>query len=195
MDRKFLEGLGIDKENIEKIMAQHGVDITGFQSQKGTDVATIKALRADILKKDNRIAELEKEDVEDLKKQLETERQGREKDKKEFELRTLLTKEGCTDTDYLLYKLGDGVEFDDRGKVKDSENFVKEVKEKYSAQFREVQPPGTGGIGNFARDRKDFTPAEKNPYSQKGWNLTEQMKLELSDPEQAKKLKNEANIE
>ena len=78
MDRKFLEGLGIDKENIEKIMAQHGIDITGFQSQKGTDDATIKALRADILKKDNRIAELEKEDVEDLKKQLETERQGRD---------------------------------------------------------------------------------------------------------------------
>ncbi|MBC5689777.1 hypothetical protein H8S37_12700 [Mediterraneibacter sp. NSJ-55] len=192
MDRKFLEGLGIDKDNVEKIMVQYGTDITGYQTQIQTKDATIKALRDDVIKKDGRIAELEKIDVEDLKTQLQNEKDGREKDKKEFTLRSLLQQEGCKDVDYLLYKLGDTVEFDDKGAVKDSENFIKATKEKYAGQFEEGMAGGTGSAGNFGRTHKDRTPLEKNPYSQKGWNLTEQMKLEMTDPDRAKKLKEEA---
>ncbi|MCD2492738.1 hypothetical protein LQE92_08865 [Lacrimispora sp. NSJ-141] len=195
MDRKFLEGLGLEKDTVEKIMAQYGVDITGYQTQKGTDEATIKALREDIIKKGNRIAELEKVDVQDLQTQLQQEREGREKDRKEYSLRSLLAAEGCTDVDYLLYKLGNAVEFDDKGKVKDQENFIKSTKETYAAQFQEANTGGTGGAGNFPRNHDSRTPDEKNPYTQKGWNLTEQMRLEVSDPEQAKKLRMEAKIE
>lgn len=194
MDRKFLEGLGIDKDNVEKIMAQYGTDITGYQTQIQTKDATIKALRDDVIKKDGRIAELEKVDVEDLQTQLANEKAGREKDRKEFALRSLLQSEGCTDVEYLLYKLGDSVEFDDKGAVKDAGNFIKSTKEKYAGQFQEEKPGagGTGSKGNFSRDHKERTPLEKNPYSQKGWNLTEQMRLELEDPDKAKKLKEEA---
>ena len=193
MDRKFLEGLGIDKENVEKIMAQYGTDITGYQAQIQTKDTTIKTLRDDVIKKDGRIAELEKVDVEDLKTQLQQEKEGRERDRKEFALRSLLQKEGCTDVDYLLYKLGDSVEFDDKGAVKDAENFIKSTKEKYAGQFQEGSGAGgTGSTGNFNRDHKERTPLEKNPYSKKGWNLTEQMKLELADPDKAKKLQEEA---
>ena len=196
MDRKFLEGLGIEKDNIEKIMAQYGTDVTGYQTQIGTKDATIKALREDVIKKDGRIAELEKVDVEDLQGQLEAEKEGREKDKKEFALRSLLLQEGCADVDYLLFKLGNTVEFDDKGQIKDQENFVKSTKEKFASQFQDTgNGGGTGGTGNFARDHSERTPEEKNPYTQKGWNLTEQMRLEVSDPEKAKKLKIEAKVE
>lgn len=193
MDRKFLEGLGIDKENVEKIMAQYGTDITGYQTQIQTKDTTIKQLRDDVIKKDGRIAELEKIDVEELKTQLQQEKDGREKDRKEFTLRSILQQAGCTDVDYVLYKLGDTVEFDGEGAVKDSENFIKSTKEKYAGQFEEKPGAGgTGSAGNFGRDHRDTTPIEKNPYSKKGWNMTEQMKLELTDPDKAKKLKEEA---
>ena len=174
-------------------MAQYGTDITGYQTQIQTKDTTIKQLRDDVIKKDGRIAELEKIDVEELKTQLQQEKDGREKDRKEFTLRSILQQAGCTDVDYVLYKLGDTVEFDGEGAVKDSENFIKSTKEKYAGQFEEKPGAGgTGSAGNFGRDHRDTTPIEKNPYSKKGWNMTEQMKLELTDPDKAKKLKEEA---
>ena len=92
-----------------------------------------------------------------------------------------------------MYKLGDKVEFDEKGAVKDPENFITTTKEQYAGQFQDTSGTGgTGSPGNFGRDHKDRTSLEKNPYSQKGWNLTEQMKLEMTDPDRAKKLKEEA---
>ena len=195
MDRKFLEGLGLEKDIIDKVLDQNGVEVTTLKTQLTTKDTEIRTLRTDLTTANTKIADLEKVDVQDLQTQLQQEREGREKDRKEYSLRSLLTTEGCMDVDYLLYKLGDTVEFDDKGQVKDAENFVKSVKEQYVAQFQTGEPGGTGGTGNFRRDHSGRTPDEKNPYTQKGWNLTEQMRLEVSDPEQAKKLKTEAKIE
>lgn len=194
MERKFLEDMGIEKENINKILDQNMAEIGALNTRIKTKDTEISTLRTDISKANTRIAELEKVDVEDLRTQLQQEKEGREKDRKEFALRSLLQKEGCIDVDYLLFKLGDSVEFDDNGDVKDAENFIKDTKEKYAGQFQEASggAGGTGSPGNFPRDHKEHTPLEKNPYSKKGWNLTEQMKLELSDPDKAKKLKEEA---
>lgn len=193
MERKFLEDMGIEKENINKILDQNMAEIGALNARIKTKDTEISTLRTDLSTANTKIAELEKVDVEDLRTQLQNEKDGRAKDKKEFALRTLLQKEGCTDVDYLLYKLGDTVEFDDKGAVKDPENFIKTTKEKYAGQFQEgTGAGGTGSKGNFIRDRKERTPLEKNPYSQKGWNMTEQMRLELEDPDRAKKLKEEA---
>ena len=193
VERKFLEDMGIEKENINKILDQNMDEIGALNTRIKTKDTEISTLRSDLSKANTKIAELEKVDVEDLKTQLQQEKEGREKDRKEFTLRSLLQKEGCTDVDYLLYKLGDSVEFDDKGAVKDAENFIKSTKEKYAGQFQEGSGAGgTGSTGNFNRDHKERTPLEKNPYSKKGWNLTEQMKLELADPDKAKKLQEEA---
>lgn len=192
MERKFLEDMGIEKENINKILDQNMAEIGALNARIKTKDTEISTLRTDLSTANTKIADLEKIDVEDLKTQLQNEKDGREKDKKEFTLRSLLQQEGCKDVDYLLYKLGDTVEFDDKGAVKDSENFIKATKEKYAGQFEEGTAGGTGSAGNFGRNHKDRTPLEKNPYSQKGWNLTEQMKLEMTDPDRAKKLKEEA---
>lgn len=193
MDRKFLESMGIEKENIDKILDQNMSEIGALNTRIKTKDTEIATLRGELTTANTKVAELEKVDVQDLRTQLTQEREGRQKDRKEFTLRSLLTNAGCTDVEYLMYKLGETVEFDDKGQVKDAENFVKSTKEKFVNQFCDNNAGGTGGSGNFARDRKGFTPAEKNPYTEKGWNLTEQMRLELSDPEQARKLKNEAN--
>lgn len=194
MDRKFLEGLGLEKDVIDKVLDQNGTEITALKTQITTKDTEIRTLRTDLTTANTKIAGLEQVNVEELKKELQDEKDARVKDKKEYELRSLLAKEGCTDIDYLLYKLGDTVEFDDKGGVKDKDNFVKSTKEKFASQFRGPDG-GTGGTGNFRRDHSEKTPEEKNPYTQKGWNLTEQMKLEVSDPEKAKKLRLEAKIE
>ena len=196
MDRKFLEGLGLEKDIIDKVLDQNGVEVTTFKTQLTTRDTEIRTLRNDLTTVNTKIAELEKVDVQDLQIQLQQEREGREKDRKEYSLRSLLTTEGCMDVDYLLYKLGDTVEFDDTGQVKDQENFIKTTKEKYAGQFQDAGiSGGTGGTGNFRRDHSEKTPEDKNPYTQKGWNLTKQMALEMSDPEKAKKLRIEAKIE
>ena len=194
MDRKFLEDMGIEKENINKILDQNMAEIGTLNTRIKTKDTEIGTLRADLSEANTKIAELEKVDVESLRTQLAEEKAGRDKDRKEFALRSLLQSEGCTDVDYILYKLGNTVEFDDKGEVKDAGNFIKSTKEKYASQFQEEKPGagGTGSPGNFGRDHKEHTPLDKNPYSQKGWNLTEQMKLELNDPDRAKKLKAEA---
>ena len=193
MERKFLEDMGIEKENINKILDQNMAEIGALNARIKTKDTEISTLRTDLSTANTKIADLEKIDVEDLRTQLQNEKDGRAKDKKEFTLRMLLQKEGCTDTDYLLYKLGDKVEFDEKGAVKDPENFIKTTKEQYAGQFQDTSGTGgTGSPGNFGRDHKDRTSLEKNPYSQKGWNLTEQMKLEMTDPDRAKKLKEEA---
>ena len=186
--------MGIEKENINKILDQNMAEIGALNTRIKTKDTEIGTLRSDLSKANTKIAELEKVDVEELRNQLQQEKEGREKDRKEFALRELLQKEGCKDVDYLLYKLGDTVEFDEKGAVKDAESFIKSTKEKYAGQFQDDKggAGGTGSPGNFGRDHKDRTPLEKNPYSKKGWNLTEQMKLELSDPDRAKKLKEEA---
>ena len=165
MERKFLEGLGIEKDNVDKIMAQYGTDVTGYQTQLTTKDTEIKTLRTDLTTANTRIAELEKVDAEELKRQLEEEKDGRAKDRQQYELKSILVAEGCTDTDYVMYKLGDSVEFDEKGSVKDAENFIKSTKEAYAAQFQEPQPGGTGSAGNFGRDRGKTTP-EKNPYTE-----------------------------
>lgn len=195
MDRKFLESMGIEKENIDKILDQNMAEIGALNARIKTKDTEISTLRTDLTTANTKVAELEKVDVQELQTELEQEKEGREKDRKQFELCSLLVKEGCNDVDYLLYKLGDTVEFDEKGKVKDTENFIKTVKEQYAGQFQNTEPGGTGSAGNFQRGRGEVTPPEKNPYTEKGWNLTEQMKLEVSDPEKAKKLRNEANIE
>ena len=174
MDRKFLEGMGIEKENIDKILDQNMDEIGVLNARIKSKDTEINTLRTDLAEANTKIADLEKVDVEDLKTQLQNEKDGRVKDKKEFTLRSLLQKEGCTDVEYLLYKLGDEVEFDEKGDVKDSENFMKSLKEEYSSHFSEETGGGTGSSGNFRRDRGETPPDfSKMNYSEMAAYLAE----------------------
>ena len=113
MDRKFLESMGIEKENIDKILDQNMAEIGALNTRIKTKDTEIATLRGELTAANTKVAELEKVDVQDLQTQLTQEREGRQKDRKEFALRSLLTGAGCTDVEYLMYKLGETVEFDD----------------------------------------------------------------------------------
>ena len=201
MERKFLEGLGItDKETIDKILDQNGAEVGALNTRIKTKDTEISTLRTDLTAANGRVAELEKVDVTQLEKDLADERAGRAADRKAWALESLLVQSGCTDTDYIKYKLGDSVQYDDDGKIKDPENAVKDWQEKFPTFFKsgtdgtDEKPAGTGSAGNFGRNHDTRTPASKNPYTKEGWNLTEQCRLEMTDPEKAKKLRNEAEM-
>lgn len=135
MDRKFLEGLGLEKEAVDAVLNQNGSEVTALKTQLATKETEVATLRGDLTAANTKIVGLEKVDTEGLQKQLDDERNGRIKDKKEFALKSLLSQSGCKDIDYVLYKLGDTVEFDEKGEIKDAESFINTTKETYASQF------------------------------------------------------------
>lgn len=110
--------------------------------------------------------------------------------KKTYTLKEELSKEGCTDPDYLIYKHGglDKFKFGDDGKPTDVKTVVDAYKESVPHIFKTGQkqqnynpPGGTGGGG-------------ANPFAKETFNLTEQGKMFRENPEQAKAMAAAAGI-
>lgn len=203
MERKFLEGLGItDKGTIDAILDQNGAETGALNARLKQAKTELDTARTDLTAANTKLAGMK--DVETLQTELANEKAGRLADKKDWNLRSLLTANGCSDIDYLVYKSGSDVEYEDNGDVKDAESLISTLKEKFKNFFKSgddagtdantgtTQAAGTGSIGNFGKDHSVKVPVKKNPYTAEGWNLTLQCQLELTDPEKAKKLKAEA---
>lgn len=202
MTREFLTNLGLEKEVIDKILDQNGSEVSQLNariSAKDTEIGTLRGdltkANGDLAAEKQKVADLSKEDIESIKKQLQDEKDARAADAKKFKVLSFLQKEGCNDTDYLMYKEGKSIEFDEKGEIKDAENLSKTLKEKYKAHFtikeEEQKEPKTGGAGNFRHDRNS-TPDDENPYTTAHWNLTKQWELEVNDPKKAKDLQEQA---
>ena len=84
MKRKFLEDLGLESDAIEKIMAEAGKDVTSLKARVDDLTEQINVKDTTISEKNNKIAELEKVDVEAIKNQ-EYER-GKAEGSKEIEV-------------------------------------------------------------------------------------------------------------
>lgn len=202
MERKFLEGLGItDKSTIDSILDQNGAETGALNARLKQAKTELDTARTDLTTANTKLAGMK--DVETLQAELANEKAGRLADKKDWNLRSLLTANGCSDIDYLVYKSGSDVTYEDNGDVKDAESLINTLKEKFKNFFKTddagtdvntgtTQAAGTGSIGNFGKDHSVKVPVKKNPYTKEGWNLTMQCQLELTDPEKAKKLKAEA---
>lgn len=160
MKREFLEGLSLDKEVVDKIMAENGKDIETEKAKttaKETELTkaneTIAGLQADIKRFDG-------VDVEKLKQaatewetkynnDIKTERDKTEKLAKEYTLKEALKGMGVSDPDYLIYKHG-GLEkfaFDGDGKAVGLSETIAPYKESSPNLFAEdVAKANTGGI-------------------------------------------------
>lgn len=69
MKRKFLEDLGLEEEAITKIMAENSKDLTGLKA-KVDDLTEQMAVKEETIKqKSEKISELEKVDIEAIKKE------------------------------------------------------------------------------------------------------------------------------
>ena len=199
MERKFLEGLGItDKSTIDSILDQNGAETGALNARLKQMKTELDTARTDLTAANKKLAGMK--DVETLQTELANEKAGRLADKKDWNLRSLLTANGCEDVDYLVYKSNADVTYEDNGDVKDAESLINTLKEKFKNFFKNDtdantgtgKAAGTGSIGNFGKDHGVKVPASKNPYTKEGYNLTLQCQLELTDPEKAKKLKAEA---
>lgn len=198
MERKFLEGLGItDKNTIDSILDQNGAETGALNARLKQMKTELDTARIDLTAANTKLAGMK--DVETLQTELANEKAGRLADKKDWNLRSLLTANGCEDVDYLVYKSNADVTYEDNGDVKDAESLINTLKEKFKNFFKTDdadagtgKAAGTGSIGNFGKDHGVKVPVKKNPYTKEGWNLTMQCQLELTDPEKAKKLKAEA---
>ena len=194
MERKFLEGLGItDKNTIDSILDQNGAETGALNARLKQMKTELDTARTDLTAANTKLAGMK--DVETLQAELDKEKAGRLADKKDWNLRSLLTANGCEDVDYLVYKSNADVTYEDNGDVKNAESLINTFKTDDAgtgANTGAGKAAGTGSIGNFGKDHGVKVPVKKNPYTKEGWNLTMQCQLELTDPEKAKKLKAEA---
>ena len=67
MKRKFLEDLGLEEEVINKFMTENGKDVTSLKAKVDDLTEQINVKDTTISEKNNKIAELEKVDVEAIK--------------------------------------------------------------------------------------------------------------------------------
>lgn len=69
MKRKFLEDLGLEDEVVNKIMAENGKDLTELKSKVDVLTEQINVKDETLKKKNEKITELEKVDIEAIKKE------------------------------------------------------------------------------------------------------------------------------
>ena len=120
-------------------------------------------------------------DIADLKRQLDDEKAGRKKDRQDWELRAVLTAAGCKDPDYVMYKLGDTVEFEENGGLKDKDMLLESCKKDYASMFETERPGGTGSFGNFARTHGSDKPMTLEEFNKLPY--MEQYKIKTQQPE------------
>ena len=94
MKRKFLEDLGLEEEAITKIMAENSNDLTGLKA-KVDDLTEQLAVKDETIKqKGEKIAEFEKIDIEEIKKQAREEGKAEgSKEIQEFKRQNAIDKE------------------------------------------------------------------------------------------------------
>ena len=147
MKRKFLEDLGLETDAIEKIMAEAGKDVTSLKARVDDLTEQINVKDTTISEKNNKIAELEKVDVEAIKN-AEYER-GKTEGSKEIEvfkkqnaLDKALSKYKAKDTSILSKMLDmEKVKYNDKFEIVEGlEDQINSIKESHDYLFDGDKP-------------------------------------------------------
>ena len=147
MKRKFLEDLGLEADVIEKIMIESGKDTTALKAKVDDLTEQISVKDTTISEKNNKIAELEKVDVEAIKT-AEYER-GKTEGSKEIEvfkkqnaLDKALSKYKAKDTSILSKMLDkEKVKYNDKFEIVEGlEEQINSIKENYDYLFDNDNP-------------------------------------------------------
>lgn len=147
MKRKFLEDLGLEADVVEKIMTEAGKDVTSLKARVDDLTEQINVKDTTISEKNNKIAELEKVDVEAIKT-AEYER-GKTEGSKEIEvfkkqnaLDKALSKYKAKDTSILSKMLDmEKVKYNDKFEIVEGlENQINSIKESHDYLFNSDNP-------------------------------------------------------
>lgn len=194
MKRKFLEDLGLEPDVVEKIMIESGKDTTALKAKVDDLTEQLNVKETTIVEKNNKIAELEKVDVEAIKEQAKQE--GIKEGSKEIEV---FKKQNALDKALQGYKAKDTsilskmldmekVKFDDDFKIVEGlEEQVKTLKESHDYLFENDKPlPTFSGDIKQPVDGSQITKETFNKMSYK-----ERVALKSEKPEIYENLKNE----
>lgn len=147
MKRKFLEDLGLEADVVEKIMIESGKDTTSLKAKVDDLTEQLNVKETTISEKNTKIAELEKVDVEAIKK-TEYER-GKTEGSKEIEI---FKKQSALDKALSKYKAKDSsilskmldmekVKYDDNFEIVEGlEDQINTLKESHDYLFENDKP-------------------------------------------------------
>ena len=122
------------------------------KEQLENDLATANKLVGD-LKKTNKDAEELQNKITEYEQQVQQLEAERAEERKSYAIKEALTKEGASDIEYMLYKLGE-VEVDEDGNIVDLENKVKALKESHPTFFGSEEKTKTDAPGYEPIDNK-----------------------------------------
>lgn len=176
MKRKFLEDLGLEKEAIDKIMAENGSDIEAAKADYNSLKQQLEAANAQIQDRDTQLETLKNStgDMESLKQQIATlqsdnqaAKEKYEADMKELKLSTaikLALGDSAQDADLVagLFDKSKLILSED-GKVMGLDEQVKALKKEKAFLFKEEKSPQQQIKGGKPAEGKGTPPADKKP--------------------------------
>lgn len=142
MKRDFLEGLGLEKDVIDQIMAENGKDITREKTKADSVQTQLNAAN-------EKLSGFEGVDVDGLngkvtaaEQQVAALQAELAAAKASAAVKLALVEAKALDVDYLSFKIGEklkadgkAVELDESGKVKDWDNMLEGLQKQYPTQF------------------------------------------------------------
>ena len=161
MKRKFLEDLGLEKEQIDVILDESGKEISRLKESIDEYKANLDEANKtieDVKTKAENDEELQKQ-LAEYKAKYEESEANRANMAKDYKLRDALKEAGATDIDYMLFKLGD-VEVGEDGEIKDLDNKIKELSESNPTHFATKEISEPSGDGYNVMDSR-LTPGEQ----------------------------------
>lgn len=125
-------------------------------------------------------------DIEQLQNDLQTERDGRVKDRQEFILKNTFSGAGAKDVDYLMYKLGESAKFNENNELENKDELLSQAKEEFKSMFEESTTTIQGakpadGAGNNTGER---TYQARLQQAQKENNTLEMIKIKQEAAEE-----------
>lgn len=202
MERKFLEDMGISKENVDKIMAANGTDINKAKGDLDDVKSQLTTANNTIKERDKQLKTLKDSagDNEELKTQitnLQTENKNAEtkykEDLKDLKLTTaikLAIHDKVFDEDMAagLFDKSKLILTDD-GKVAGLDEQLTSIKADKAFLFKTEEVKN-----NYSPAGGNSGAGGVNPFAKETFNLTEQGKLLRENPAQAKELAKAAGV-
>ena len=176
MKRKFLEDLGLEKEAIDKIMAENGNDVNAAKADYDSLKQQLDAANMQIQERDTQLENLKNstDDMEALKQQivsLQSDNQATqeryEADMKDLKLSTaikLALGDSAQDADLVagLFDKSKLIMSDD-GKITGLDEQMKALKKEKAFLFKEEKAPQPQIKGGKPAEGKGTPPADKKP--------------------------------
>lgn len=172
MKRKFLEDLGLEAEVVQKIMDENGKDITSLKARVDDLTEQVNVKDTTIAEKNNKIAELEKVDVEAIRKeQFELGKAEGFKEIEEFKKQNALEKAlanyKAKDTSIINKMLDmEKVKFNDKYEIVEGlEEQINSLKESHDYLFENEKPLPTFSDSTPGTENKISGDPEKMDYN------------------------------